>query len=354
MWHKGYMHYHTSFHYPIEQRITPEELAEDLKKLEASFAFCAGDHGDIEGNNYWGWDGEFEEYKELCLSNSKDGNFIFIPSLEIHLKVPPFNERHEHHSCIPTLDYLPALKPAEEKALAISYTKEIDNFISQAHKHNLSLTLNHPYHSVNSFFGGPPPLTIPSLYQLDYLELFTLGSLGDDFDYFSHDFDLYLKFLSHSVSSMMGCCASIDNAASSCKLLSDKTGIIPSTYLYIHGKLTKEALMQAWNERRSYAVYGNLYLEEIKPIPSKKTIEITKRPTIDLSVRSPAMKEITKVEIFRNGRKVYEDKNNKKHKYSLSWEDKNPLKKENHYIIHIEGEEAHLITSPINYSLVNL
>ena len=65
MWYKGYNHYHTSFHYPVGQRVTPETFAKDLKKLGASFVFCAGDHGDKDGNNYWGWDEEFEEYVAL-------------------------------------------------------------------------------------------------------------------------------------------------------------------------------------------------------------------------------------------------------------------------------------------------
>ena len=156
MWHKGYTHYHTRFHYPPEQRIATEMLAEDLKKLGASFVFCAGDHGDIEGNNYWGINiVEMEDYKEACLSVSENSGVILIPSPEIHLKFSPFNQRHEHHCCVPILNYLPKLQLPETRALAASYTRETNSFISQAHQHNISLTLNHPYLStINSAFNG--------------------------------------------------------------------------------------------------------------------------------------------------------------------------------------------------------
>ena len=346
MWYKGYTHFHTSFHYPLEQRITPKELAKDLKKLGANFVFCAGDHGDIEGNNYWGFHiREFVDYKQACLSISEESGFVLIPSPEIHLKFPPFTERHEHHSCVPVLDYLPELQPPETRALAASYTRRADSFISECHKHNVSISLNHPHLSTTSNFNGPFPLDIPPLYQQDYLELFTI----DWPNYFSYDFDLYLKFLSHPISSMMACCASVDNAGTPCRLLSTEKSTIPSTFLHISGKFDRESLMQAWNERRSYAVLGSLYLEKIKPIPSKKFIKGVKRPTISLTVKNTSGKKVDKVEIYRNGRKVYEDKNSRKDKYSLLWEDKDSLKKEGHYIIHIEGEEEHLITSPINY-----
>ncbi|MCK4244063.1 MAG: hypothetical protein KAX20_00390 [Candidatus Omnitrophica bacterium] len=347
MWYKGYTHYHTSFHYPLGERITPEELAEDLKKLGATFVFCAGDHGDEKGNNYWGLDvREFQDYRESCLSINKDSDVILIPSPEIHLMFPPFGERHEHHSCVPILDYLPVLELPESRALAASYTREIDSFILECHRHNSSLTLNHPYLSVNSLFGGPFPINIPSLYEIDYLELYTI----DHPDKFPYDLELYLKFLSHPISSMMACCAGVDNALTPCKLLSNEKRIVPSTYLYISENLTIKSLMEAYNERRSYVVYGDLYLEEIEPIPSKRSIKEVKNPVINLSVKNTTKKKIT-VEIYRNGIRIYEDKGSRKDKYHLNWEDKDLSNQENHYIIHIQAEEEHLITSPINYLL---
>ncbi|MDD5698842.1 MAG: hypothetical protein PHH77_09535 [Victivallaceae bacterium] len=346
-WYKGYTHYHTSFNYPEKQRITPDDLAEDLKKTGGSFVFCAGDHGDMEGNNYWGWNEEFEKYKKLCLVKNKE-EFLFIPSLEIHLNFLPFTQintqRKEHHACIPTLDYLPPLKPASVKAVALSYALDVESFIDNAHENNISPVLNHPYLSSRPGFNGPVPLAVPALYKFDYLELFTI----DHPDYFARDFELYLKFLSYPVSSGMACCGSIDNACTPTKLLSTETRNIPATFLYVAGKFTAESLMAAWNERRSYAVLGNLRLERINPIPSKRLIRTLKRPTIDLFPDEITQKKISKIEIYRNGEKVYEDKGDNKSDH-ITWEDKNPLQKENHYIVHIEAEQEHLITSPINY-----
>lgn len=341
MWYKGYLHYHTSFHYSEKERITPEELSDDLRQLGGSFVFCAGDHGDANGDNYWGWDEEFPEYKQLCLSKSKDGIFLFIPALEIHLNFPPFNSRQEHHSCVPTLDYLPPLKPAEEKALAVSYTPEVEKFIEDAHKNNLSLTLNHPYFSCHSLFGGPLPLSIPALYKIDYFELFTSNN-------FLWDFSTYLKFLQSPISSRMGICSGIDNAGTVCLPLSSQPNSINSTYLYVEGEFNHKNLMNSWNQRNSYAVRGNLYLKKINPIPGKEYIKTTDKVKIELEVKNAGKKIIQKIEIYKNGNKIYEKEVNQK-TFSFLWQDDENKAEKSSYILHIEAEDEHLITSPINY-----
>ncbi|MDD3805315.1 MAG: hypothetical protein ACOX1G_04345 [bacterium] len=341
MWHKGYTHLHTSFRYPTERRIAPEMLIEELNELDAGFAFCAGDHGDIEGSNYWGIDSrEYEEYKEACLSVNEPGGPLLIPAPEAHLMFAPFTERHEHHCCVPIADYLPRLNFPESRALAASYTKEVGSFIAEAHEHNLSLTLNHPHLSVNSLFSGPPPLSLAPLFQMDYLELCTIGSLAS----LKKNLEIYLGYLSNPASAVMGCCAGVDNAESCWRLLSAEARVVPSTYLYIHGKLNRESLMNAWNERRSYMAYGDLSVEMMEPVPSKRYIETMVLPSIKIILFSDEDIILT---VYRNGVQIYREKGNGK--YGLNWRDEVPLPGRNHYVVHVEAKGKHLVTSPVNY-----
>ncbi|MDD5598036.1 MAG: hypothetical protein PHV82_08830 [Victivallaceae bacterium] len=346
MWYKGFTHYHTSFNYPDQSKVSPEELACDLKKLDVSFAFCAGDHGDALGNNYWGLDvREFEAYRNACLSQNNRDSFVFIPTPETHLMFPPFTERHEHHSCIPIVDYLPELDLPESRALAASYTKNVSRFIAELHEHDAPLTLNHPYLSINSCFSAPDPRSAAVLQQCDYLELFTI----DHPDFFRSDFDLYLKLLSRRDSSMMACSAGVDNALTPQRLPSAENRIIPCTYLQTADGLSMKSIMDAWKERRSYAVYGSLYLEAITPVPSTAIIEAVKNPSLALTVKNLSDRKITEMEIYRNGLKIYAEPIKQKNKYRINWRDEAPVNGENHYVIHIAGENEHLVTSPINY-----
>lgn len=345
MWNKGYMHYHTSFNYPGNNRISPKELVDDLKKLGASFAFCAGDHGDSQGNNYWGLDiREFKEYRDACLSVNEDPDFILIPSPEIHIMFPPFNERHEHHACIPVPDYLPDLEIPESKELAASYTRKAAAFIDETHKRNNFLVFNHPYQSFISPFRGPEPFSHDLFRHFDYMELVSI----DWPSHFANDFNFYLKFLSHPLSSSMGACTGIDNACTPDKFLSDEERILPATYFYIAEPFAKDSLMRAYNNRRSYAVYGNLYLKDIHPVPALEFIKTTKNPAIEFEIRADEKRKIEKIEIYRNGIRVCEQKINTD-AYCFRWEDKEIGSKENHYIIHAKAAMEHLTTSPINY-----
>ncbi len=341
MWHKGYNHLHTSFRYPKKERITSEKLVEELNELGAGFAFCAGDHGDSEGNNYWGIDiREYAEYKEACLSMNECGGALLIPAPEAHLMFAPFTERHEHHCCAPIIDYLPQLDLPESRALAASYTREVESFIAEAHEYNVSLALNHPYLSVNSLFAGPPPLSLNPLFQMDYLELCTIDSLAS----LKKNLEIYLGYLSNPVAAAMGCCAGVDNAESCRQLLSAETRVVPSTYLYVHEELNRENLMNAWNDRQSYMAYGDLRIEMMEPVPSKKYIETMELPAIKLALLFGGNMMLT---VYRNGMMIYREEVNGRH--GLNWRDEDPLSGKNHYVLHIEARDKHLVTSPVNY-----
>jgi len=239
------------------------------------------------------------------------------------------------------MDYLPQLDLPESRALAASYTKEVDRFITEAHEHNVSLTLNHPHLSVNSLFAGPPPLSLDSLFQIDYLELCTIGSLPS----LENDLEIYLGYLSSPASALMGCCAGVDNAESCLRLLSSETKVVPSTYLYVQEELNRETLMDAWNKRQSYMAYGDLCIESMKPIPSRKYIETMELPAIKLALVFGEEDMI--ITIYRNGVKIYHDEGNLR--YGLNWRDEAPLQGRNHYVVHVEAKSKHLVTSPVNY-----
>lgn len=346
MWYKGFTHYHTGFHYLVCQRINPRKLREEFQSLGASFVFCAGDHGDNEGNHFWGWGEEYQDYKALCLKESTP-DFLFIPSLEMHIRFSDPPQRKEHHSCIPGMNAL------EDAGLStpqpypfVSLTPDPKEFISKTSKKGLSPILNHPHLSTISAFNGPDSLSVPAFYGFSYLELFT----ADWPNCFSCDFSLYLKFLADPRAAAMACCSGIDNAMRPTLDFLQEPGITNVTYLHIlEGTLTREGLLKAWGERRTYAVHGNLHIEKIDPVPSRRLIRTTHKPNISLTVCHQEEKKIAGVEIYRNGIKVYEEKSLRKGTCSLNWEDRKPKEGKNHYIIHAETEEEHLITSPVNY-----
>jgi hypothetical protein len=361
-WYKGYSHFHTGFNYPENpesvrclskgeyitpsKRVTPNELAEDFKKAGISFAFCAGDHGYFEGDYYWGIDkAEFKNYENACLSVDKNSGVVFIPAPELHLMFPPYTERHEHHTNVPIVDYTPDyLELPFDKCFAASHTNKVDKFIDHVHSHGHSLTLNHPYAGIQCpLFSGPDPLSIPALHKMDYIELKN-----------SHDLDIYLKFLAHPTSSRMACCSGVDNCENSCLLPSTSQENLPAAYFHVNGSLTKDSLLEAWNDRRSYAVSGNLYLEQVEPVPSRESIQEVGNPVINLTVKNTANKKITSLEIYRNGEKVYEDSASSSDTYCLTWKDEKPLSGSNNYIVHIisnddRDQSEHLVTSPICY-----
>lgn len=101
-WYKGYVHYHTSFRYPSKYRVSPEELIDGMRRLGASFVFCAGDHGCSRGGS-WGCTrvGDYPAYREFCLENSAS-DVILIPCNEQHIHI---FDKHQHHTCIPCLEF---------------------------------------------------------------------------------------------------------------------------------------------------------------------------------------------------------------------------------------------------------
>ena len=102
MWIKGLTHFHTAFNYPDKEKITPMELAMDLKSIGLNFAFCAGDHGHFNGDYYWGINHEeFKEYADACLAVNNESAAILIPTPELHLMFPPYNERHDRPDHVP-------------------------------------------------------------------------------------------------------------------------------------------------------------------------------------------------------------------------------------------------------------
>lgn len=348
MWCKGYYHYHTSFHYPKSMRISPDELAMDLRETGAVFTFCAGDHGKQGGHYYWGMDiREYQDYKEECLSvRSKKNVAVLIPAPEIHMMFPPFNERHEHHTCIPIYDYIPALYPPKTRETALSYTDRVDEFLKECHAHGISVALNHPYGStVVPLFSGPPPLDTPSLYAMDYLELFTIDGL----EWFLPNFQIYTGFLSSPLSYGMACCGGVDNCESPFLLLSQETRLYGSTYLFIEGEVSVESVLQAWNERRSCAVYGNLAIVTLNPIPCRNLYRTDNSPFLHIGVRSDSGEEITGVEVYRNGTLLFNREYRGLKECEFFWSDESPLIGENCYVIHVKGKREHLITSPIRF-----
>ena len=150
----------------------------------------------------------------------------------------------------------------------------------------------------------------------------------------------------------MGCCSGVDNARRTYISPSSEPGLVNSTYVYVQGEFNYENFMASWNQRRTYAVCGDIYLKKIEPVPGKEDIQTANEPEINLEVETLGSKRIWKTEVYKNGKKVYEEKLKGKNSFlSFSWQDRDFLQKSS-YVIHIEAGGGHLITSPINYSFL--
>ena len=341
-WYRGYAHYHTAFlsyGNDTNYQVSPEKLINEMKQLGASFILCAGDHGTEYGPT-WGCACSAspitEKYYKFCLENSTS-DFLLIPASEIHLYFPDAPRSNpkvipQHHTLVPSIKYIPEL-----------FNNQPEDFISVMHKNNLPVILNHPHLSMTTNWSGPKPSSTHLFNKFDYIALFAHP------EFFSYDFDYYLKFLSNPESETIGCLAETDSITPYILPTKDPI-IINSTYLYVEDKFNFQNAMKSWWERKTYAVRGFLYFKEIFPIPSRNFIKTTENPKIQFRMENSADKNITGIKIFNKGRKVYEEKGDKKSIHSLSWEDKNPLQKENHYIIYVEAEDDCLVSSPINYT----
>ncbi|MDD5599748.1 MAG: hypothetical protein PHV82_17520 [Victivallaceae bacterium] len=345
MWYKGYLHYHSAFRCS-EKSGSPQLLAEDLKKLGISFVFCAGDHGNAEGQGYWGMNtDEFGEYRDFCLRASEKYGFPFLPAPEIHLMFPPFAERHEHHCCIPMINYLPRLEYQNTPSLAAAYTRDIGAVLDDARDNAASVVLTHPCASAGSeLFHAPEPLKIPEFNKVDYYELLTIRGLKYNSYSFAAELQCYLGFLKNVGVPGPACCMGVDSMQTAGPPSAEKR-IIPVTWLYIEGIPSVESVFKAFNEKKSYSAYGSLSLEHISPVPSKNII-IGDYPEIHASIISTG-NDIEKVEIYRNGIKIFTVEDISGKHYKLCWRENENIKNKN-YIILVKAGNEYLVTSPIN------
>jgi len=341
MWYRGYLHVHTQFHHPKTRRISPSQLADHLKRWGASFAFCAGDHGDLRGRYYFGLDTkEFREYRKECLSIGGRRGVFLVPAPEIHLMFPPYNERHEHHACLPALARLPQLEPPESKVLAASYTRDIAGFLTQCHQLGISSVLNHPRLSMGAIFGGPKPTDVKELSAFDYYELAT----KDHPDFFNDDFTMYLALSSQaSPSSSMAACCGIDSLDRHLWENPEKNDL-PATALFIEGAFSLETLMKAWHQQKCCACIGNIYPEHINPLPGRDIIRSKK---VLITITTHAHDDPAGIDIYRNGRPVLKAHYNGS---EYEWEDDCPAKGINSYLVHIHDSNSHLVTAPIHFA----
>lgn len=338
MWHKGLAHYHTQFNYPPPTKVGPEELAERLLRAGCSFCFCAGDHGDNDGiRKAWGFlPSEYRAYKAACMACS--GEAVLLPAPELHLRFPPLSTRSEHHAClsVPASDMSFGEELFDSDTMAV---RDPESFILKVHERGGSLVLNHPYLSMCiPAFNGPPPASKPILAQMDYFEMFTT----DHPDMFQQDFAIYRDFLANPISAAMGCCAGVD------KIDVPDFAKVPATGLFIEGDLSAESVLDAWLAKRSYAVYGDIQLNAIIPVPSTTVIAQKGGVNIELSATAFNDETLRGVEIYRNGTLVRYFKIEFRRTCAISWSDADPLPGQNSYVIHILGASGDLVSSPIH------
>lgn len=347
MWLKGLTHFHTQFKYPGEFGIPPEELAEKLKSNGFDFCFCAGDHGDNEpsGRNAWGFlSEEYAEYIEFCDRVSDSGGAILFAAPETHLRFSePEERRSEHHACLCFGNYLPSIPSdifRDPSSMAIYRMAPV---IDEFHRNGAVMVLNHPFLSTDiPVFNGPDPLKQDVLYKLDYFEMFT----KDHPNHFEKDFAIYLEFMKNHVSLAMGCSGGVDRID-----FPDDLAKVPATYLFVDKNIEREAIWEAWHSRKSYAVFGNLKIDEISPNPSVSMIKTDSRPQIALTASAFAGDDLEFIEIYRNGDLLEQIDAAGKKSFSLEWSDENPLPVRNSYIVHISSTAGELVTSPVHYEV---
>lgn len=347
-WYAGFVHYHTAFGYKKPHAVSPEELIATVRDLGGSFVFCAGDHGCEYGEGWY----EGKDYYEYCLAHSAS-DVLLVPTGEYHLNFPDlipddpdcFFNRYRattdpeytpfHHVYLPMLEW---------NSDVASHTKHntSERLMVEAHRRDLTVVLAHPWLCQGN--GHPDPFAIPWLGYADYLELFNTD------EYFVHDWPIYLRYLSMAESARMGTCAGVDFVSHRNKQL-DSPGNKAArhiTYIYVPGELSLESLMCAWDQRRTYAVTGSLYLEEMVPVPCVEDRRVNSPPQICLSVRSFTGAPISAIEVYRNGRMVHCQAAYNKPAITFSWTDEQYEGGEAHYVIHVVAGSEHLITSPVN------
>lgn len=372
-WHRGYIHYHTSFGRPSPYQLSPQMLISQMEQTGASFVFCTADHSYEFGPGvvYSGWDYD-KEYHNLCWKSSSP-KVILVPASE-HLRRfpgkphPETGEPVQHHYMAAYWEWnLLDRQPNErvrflasgfqdiyrEKRKSLPRLAATPEFIKKARQNNVMLAICHPALGVHGWWGLVPPAPVPTnvseFYDLDYYEFFNNGDLKDAFE---EDFNYYLQFLSDSRSFKMGCYSATEGKGERILSPCESPQLKRCTYIYIFGKFSSKSLRKAWNNRQTYAVDGFLYFKNLSPVPSKEDIKGIRIPRIEFTVEDSMKEAISKVEIYNKGRKVYEDRGSDKPIYTLSWKDKTISEKRANYVIHIEAGSDRLVTSPINYSFL--
>jgi len=346
MWVKGYNHFHTQFRYSGEFEISPEDLARKLKCNGFDFCFCAGDHGDDdERKKSWGFaPEEYAEYINFCNGVKNPDAAVLLAAPETHLRFnPPEEKRSEHHACLCFGDYLPPVPSEifrEPSSMAIY---RMEHVIDEFHKNDAVMVLNHPYLSTYiPVFNGPDPLMQEVLYKMDYFEMFTT----DHPDKFDKDFAIYLEFMKHPDSFAMGCSGGVDRID-----FPEDLGKVPATYLFTNENSCRESIWEAWRARKSYAVFGNLKIDEISPMPSMSIIKASSSPRISLTASAFNNDKLKSLEIYRNGLLMHYIDMKDKGSAAIEWHDCEPSNGRNSYIVHISSTTGELVTSPIHYEV---
>lgn len=354
-WMGGFVHHHTAFGFSERHRVTPGELQKEVTELGGDFVFCAGDHGcEVDGEVNPGWY-EGRDYYEMTLSANEDGGVLLLPTGEYHLWFPDLISRDQtspfwqcrrknpdyqpfHHTLIPMIGWTDAV---------CRYVRENTSpaLVETAERLGIVPTLNHP--GLCYLTGHPDPLAIPWFKKMPYLELF--NTTIDSFDY---DWALYKYYLSRPESCRMGVFSGTDFNSHKGFGLSTPGNERAEHITYIHAPNGRclESLYDAWRQRRTVAVRGRLFLEHINPVPCLTACKAAGQPEISFSVRSFGKCKVRKIEIYRNGTRVYREFTPDCKVVEKHWRDSSYEGGEARYTILVEAEGDCLITSPIGFT----
>lgn len=352
-WLAGFVHHHTAFSFPGQMRISPEQLRSEVAALGGDFVFCAGDHGFMKDTFCnMGWY-EGKNYYEYVLSANTGEGVLLIPTGEYHLQFPdeiirggpqaPFWEARRkwpqykpfHHT------FIPMLKWSDD---VCRYVRERTSaaILDAAQKSGIALPLLHP--GLCHLTGHPDPLDVPWLAGMAYTEMF------NEMQYFNYDYLLYKYYLSGERSRRMGIFSGVDFTKEGYTFSTpENTKRENVTYFHVPGLRSIENLFKAWNERRSVAVRGRLFLEHINPVPRLADYETSGVPEIEFVIRSFGGKKIHFLEILRNGRRVFSEYHPGRQAVEMKWGDNTFNGKDASYTLIVEAEGDWLITSPISF-----
>ena len=351
-WTAGFVHHHTAFGYPEQHRVSPGELQKEVADVGGDFVICAGDHdGAINGDICPGWYSG-RDYYEKVLAANKDDQVILIPSGEYHLWFPELLPSDRESSFWRTKNKYPEYQPFHHTLIPMLEWSDdvckhvLDNtsskLVEEAERLDVPVTLNHP--GLCYLTGHPDPLSIPWLKKMAYCEMF------NTIDYFEYDWSIYKYYLGMKHSANMGIFAGVDFPSHKQYGFSTPENKRAENITYIHAPEGRslESLYHAWQQRRTVAVRGQLYLKELSHVPSINAYYTDKTPEISFSIENFGNKIIHRIEILRNGktcfRQYYRDKNIVDVCFSDTEFEDNAS-----YTLFAEGEGDYLITSPIKF-----